>query len=264
MKIRFSFTLMILTFGALILAVDIAARSDKWGLPEGARSRIGKGTISSGSNVIEYAPDGTQIALASSIGIWIYDARTYQERALFGAHAGVVLSIAYSPNGNMLVSGGEDGAVRFWDTTSGRLLRTINSGVESEIAALGFSSDGDTIAHSTGLDIHLRSAATGELLKTLMGPRRKEHYEITCLAFSPDGSTIVSGDSSGFDGNLYLWSVATGKLLREIDVEELRAVNDVAFSPDGSTIATTASSGFGGGKIFLIPASSDKLLTQFA
>ena len=276
MKIRFSFTLMILTFAALVFAVDTAAaRSGKWGLPEGTRLRIGKGSISNGGNVIEYSPDGTRIALASSIGIWIYDARTYQEIALLDGHSGVVLSIAYSPNGNMLVSGGEDGTVRFWDTTSGRLLRTIKPEVEIEggdpkITTLAFSPDGDTIAHSTYTDIHLRSAATGQLLKTLRGPRRKERYRVTCLAFSPDGSTIASGDQFVLSGNLYLWAVATGKLLREINEQQLEGIDvelmgmlDVAFSPDGSTIAATTMYGFGGSQIFLIPASPDKPLTKF-
>ena len=47
-------------------------------LPEGAKARLGKGSI----NEIQYSPDGTRLAVASSIGIWLYDTTTYQEVAL--------------------------------------------------------------------------------------------------------------------------------------------------------------------------------------
>ena len=54
----------------------------QWGLPEGAKARIGKGTI----NEIQYSPDGTRLAVASSIGIWLYDTATHQEVALLTGH----------------------------------------------------------------------------------------------------------------------------------------------------------------------------------
>ena len=44
------------------------------GLPEGAKARLGKGTI----NEIQYSPDGTRLAVASTIGIWLYDTATHQ------------------------------------------------------------------------------------------------------------------------------------------------------------------------------------------
>ena len=40
-----------------------------WQLPEGAITRFGKGTI----NDIKFSPDGTQFAVATTIGVWIYD-----------------------------------------------------------------------------------------------------------------------------------------------------------------------------------------------
>ena len=254
-------------------ALEVVTDHATMGLPQGAKVRIGKGSISNGSNVIAYSPDGTRIAVASSIGVWIYDARTYQEIALLTGHAGPVESIAYSPDGSRLVSGGEDGTVRFWDTASGTLLHTVKSEIEylsgtrgtRPIGVLAFSPDGRTIAHEAGRDIYLRSATTGKLLKTFMGPRREEEYIVTALAFSPDGSKIISGHQHNLAGSLYLWSVATGKLLREIDEQQLegidvdiQAIRDVTFSPDGSTIAATTSYGFGGSQIFLIPTSEGK------
>ena len=51
-------------------------------LPEGAIARLGKGSI----NVIQYSPDGTLLAVAGSIGIWLYDTATQKEVALLTGH----------------------------------------------------------------------------------------------------------------------------------------------------------------------------------
>ena len=50
----------------------------KWQLPEGAITRFGKGTV----NDIKFSPDGTQFAVATTIGVWIYDAKTGNENSL--------------------------------------------------------------------------------------------------------------------------------------------------------------------------------------
>ena len=51
-------------------------------LPKGVTARFGKGTI----NDIQFSPDGSRLAVASSIGIWLYDMKTYQEVALHPIH----------------------------------------------------------------------------------------------------------------------------------------------------------------------------------
>ena len=57
----------------------------QWGLPEGAKARLGKGRISGN---IAYSPDGTRLAVGSSLGIWLYDTTTYQEVALLTGDTG--------------------------------------------------------------------------------------------------------------------------------------------------------------------------------
>ena len=64
----------------------------QWSLPDGAKARLGKGTISE----IAYSPDGTRLAVAGSIGIWLYDTATYQELALLTGHTYVVTSVSFS------------------------------------------------------------------------------------------------------------------------------------------------------------------------
>ena len=82
-------------------------------LPEGARARIGKGSVYG----LAFSSDNTQIAAASSIGIWIYDAHTAEAFRLLTGHAARVYSVAFSPDGSTLASGSYDGTILLWDLT---------------------------------------------------------------------------------------------------------------------------------------------------
>ena len=85
-------TLLILS---ILLSPNIFAQnSPQWGLPEGAKARIGKGWISD----IQYSPDGTRLAVASSIGVWLYDTETHQELALLTGHTAGVTGVSFSPD----------------------------------------------------------------------------------------------------------------------------------------------------------------------
>lgn len=75
----------------------------RWRLPEGAKARLGKGSI----NEIAYSPNGMHLAAAGSIGIWLYDMMTYQEVALLTGYTGPVSSIAFSPDRSTIISGNE-------------------------------------------------------------------------------------------------------------------------------------------------------------
>ena len=79
-------------------------------LPVSTIARLGKGSI----NAIQYAPDGTRFAVASSLGIWIYDTATFQESDLLTGHTDGVTNIAFSSDGRWLASGSRDGTVLLW------------------------------------------------------------------------------------------------------------------------------------------------------
>ena len=215
---------------------DNAQDSTQWHLPEGASARLGKGIIEE----IAYSPDGGRLAVASGIGIWIYDAFTGAEVALFRGHTRSVLSVAYSRDGRTLATTSSDNTVRLWDAATGTLKNTLTGGVYS----VAYSPDGSTLATGGYRDARLWDATTGILKNTL------EHTNsATKVIFSPDGSTLAT---RGFNGTVRLWDTITGTLKNTL--EHTTFVDSVAYSPDGATLATGGSN-----EIYLWDATSGTL-----
>ena len=111
---------LFLTF-AMFLPNTSAQDYTKWDLPEGATRRIGKGGIYE----IKYSPDGNLLAVASSIGIWLYDAETGKELDLLTGHTSYVSSVCFSPDGRTIASASYDHTVRLWNVNAGQHLKTL-------------------------------------------------------------------------------------------------------------------------------------------
>ena len=167
----------------------------QWGLPEGAKARLGKGHITGN---ITYSPDGTRLAMASSIGIWIYDAHTGEELALLTGHTEDVSGVLFSPDGSTLASWSLDYTVRLWDVNTGEHLHTL-TGYTGYVISVSFSPDGATLASGSwnGM-VLLWDTNTGAPLRTLTG----HGLIVTSVSFSPDGSTLASGSRNGM---VLLW-----------------------------------------------------------
>ena len=127
----------------------VAQEYTRWGLPEGAKMRLGKGRLGD----IEYSPDGRRIAVASFIGIWLYDAANLQEIALFRGHSGSNADVAFSPDGSMLASnaGYPVSSVRLWDAKTGELQRTL-SGHTWIVNCVAFSPEREMLASGASDD----------------------------------------------------------------------------------------------------------------
>ena len=119
-------------------------------LPEGAKARLGKGTISE----IAYSPDGTRLAVGGSIGVWIYDVQSGKELALLTEHTSRVTSVAFSPDGKTLATGDWDGTARLWDVDTTTLIHEFTAH-NGRVYSVAFSPDGKTLA-TGGEDGNLR------------------------------------------------------------------------------------------------------------
>jgi len=121
----------------------------------------------------------------------------------FKGHANSVTSVAFSPDGQRIVSGSHDETVRVWDTATGQEMLTLKHSMYA--CSVAFSPDGKRIASASG-DMALRvwNAATGQESLTLKGHISWPY----AVAFSPDGKRIVSGS---LDGTLNVWDSATGR-----------------------------------------------------
>ena len=243
-----------LLISTLYLSSTFAQDYSKLNLPEAAKLRLGKGWISGN---IEYSPNGHRVAVASSIGIWIYNANTFAEVALLTGHTGPVRSVAFSPDSKKLVSGGDDGTARLWDVKTGQLLRTYE-GQAVPVKSVAFSPDGKTIA--TGgddEDVILWATDTGQLLHTLTLRSPGTFYilggpdPINSVAFSPDGSKLANTNGS----YIFMWDVTTGKELMRFTDTSSSDIYSVKFSSDGITLV----SGSTGGKVQLWGARTGKL-----
>ncbi len=213
---------VVLTFTSNIHAQD----SPQWHLPDGVKARYGKGTIYD----IKYSPDGAKMAVATGIGIWIYDTETADELNLLTGHAKAVSSIAFSPDGATLASGSYDATVRLWGVESGREIHTLTAHTKA-VKTVAFSPDGTTLASgSYDATVRLWDVATGIERHTLKGHRRSV-YDV---AFNHDGTMLASAN---FFDSIRLWKVANGTEIRTITGGKNGAFS-VAFSPVTNTLAS--------------------------
>lgn len=234
MKKRRLFISALLVILLSFLPSSFALDYTQMGLPEGAIARFGKGYI----NDIAYSPDGILLAVATSIGVWLYDASTDTELNLLSEEPDYVQAIAFSPDSNTLASGGysPNNVIRLWDTDTGKLLDTLEG--DEEILALTFSPDGTMLASSGGwpdYPIQLWSLTHRQLQYTRFGHTRWTF----ALTFSADGKTLISGSE---DHTVRLWDVDTGEV-KYILEEHRDDVNSVVLSPDGKTLASGSDDG---------------------
>ena len=209
--------------------IDIAAVMDgdyrTWHLPDGAMARLGKGVIYD----IAFSPGGQYLAVASGIGVWIYEVATSRALMLIPTTSSV-WSVSFSPDGVTLASGARDGTVRLWDVATHTTIATLE-GHTDVVRSVSFSPDGATLASGAGDGtVKLWDVATGEPIATLEG-----HTDaVWSVSFSPDGATLASGS---YDGTVKLWDVATHTTIATLEGHAARGVSSVLFSPDGATLA---------------------------
>lgn len=192
-KKQFYFMLVLPLLLTTLLPISFAQDYTTWDLPEGAKVRLGKGRITD----VKYSPDGTKLAVASSIGIWLYDTQTGEELVLLIRHTDRVLSVSFNPDGETLASGSYDSTVRLWDVNTGRHLRTF-TGHTRDVNSVSFSPDGKILASGsddgTVLLWELAPAPTSNTVISLSPSSVASPYTGDQLTFSlniTEGANVV-------------------------------------------------------------------------
>ena len=216
----------------------------QWHLPEGAKARIGSGTI----RVMQYSPDGNLLAIVSDIGVWILDAQTAEPRHLLAAHTGMINSISFSSDGRTLAVGTGNGEAQLWDTATGEHQKTFTRQIyRFGVNNVAFMSDSHILAvvssHYTLVD--LWDIATEKRINTpLVASKNDPDANVRYIpdvymsvggyinTFSLDGKTIASYSNND---TFRFWDIATRKEIRTLTVEP--SWQRMSFSSDMRTLA---------------------------
>jgi WD40 repeat protein len=158
---------------------------------------------------LAFSPDGKRIATASRDKTCkVFDVDKKESLVTFPGHAVPVHCVAFSGDGALVASGGEDNQVRFWNPADDAKPVRQAGGFGGTVFRLQYAPDGKSLlACSADKSVKVINSGDAATSRTLSG-----HADwVYALAITRDGKTAASGS---WDGEVRLWSLADGKLLR--------------------------------------------------
>ena len=206
--------------------------TDSWQLISGITGHIDE------VNVVAFSQDGRWLLSGGcdrTVRVWDINSNNQLTRP--PEHANKIPSIVFAPNGRQLASAAWDRTVRIWNADNGVQLACLR-GHEQFVRGLAYSPDSQRIV-SCADDYSLRvwDVNSGQqvlCIITASGPSSDEDGP-NCVAFSPDGQRIISGDES----SVRVWDAVSGKPLACLMGHD-DLVLRVTYSFDGSRIVSSS------------------------
>jgi WD40 repeat protein len=157
---------------------------------------------------LSWSADGTNLALASSTGIWVYNMDSPQSPLHLTDLS--TFDVSFSPTRNLLASVSGRNELRLWDMSTGT-LQIMSEDPSRHQYSVEFSPDGIHLVSSSWWEdytIRLWDTSTGDSLTVFQG-----HTDVPLsMGFSPDGETLITV-ADGWDHTIRLWDTSTGESL---------------------------------------------------
>ena len=192
---------------------------------------------------------GTRFLTASADGVArILDRESATITATLKGHLGGLEAVAFNPAGDRVATAGGFGGVKVWEAENGRGVlafghtSVVPGAVTPSVACLAFLKDDLVVSGS--LDKTLKSwRFEGRWTENRwLGPHV---FRVLTLDFNPDGTLLATGGGEpSRSGEIKLWEIGKGMLVRTLDSLHSDTVFGVKFSPDGSLLASGAGDKF--------------------
>ncbi|XP_063413018.1 periodic tryptophan protein 2 homolog [Mytilus trossulus] len=183
---------------------------------------------------VRFNNTGDWIALAcSGLGqllVWEWQSETYVLKQQ--GHFNNMTCLAYSPDGQHLVTGGDDAKVKVWNTSSGFCFVTFNEHLGG-VTGVIFTQNGQVVLTSS-LDGTVRAFDLNRYrnFRTFTSPRP---VQFSCITVDNSGDIVCAGGLDVFE--IFVWSMQTGRLLEVLAGHE-GPVSSLSFSPKQSLLAS--------------------------
>ncbi len=176
---------------------------------------------------MEVAHQGRMLVLAGKEGKVSIDTRRLA--LVIAGHTGEVTSLAYSPDGAQLVSGGADKTVRIWKTTDGVAVRSI-PGHTDVVTDVAFGTAG-IVSLSKDKTLRLWNAGNGAVITNSTLP-----VVASTMKVNPEATRAVL---SGADNLVYAWDLASGKMVQRL-AGHTATIPAVSATPDMQIILSAS------------------------
>jgi WD40 repeat protein len=202
------------------------------------------------ADMVGFSTDGRTLVTANGKAVRIWNLAGAEEKLVLHGHHGPVWGAAFSPDGKLLATRGDDRQVRIWDTATGRQHKPL-TGFHGFGSTVAFSADGGLLAAGDDDAIRIWEMPSRQEVAVPSPEHGLDH--VASLGFSPDGKYLAAGvhpgrDNRGHSSGVILWRIRVraadeGKGPRYVLEKPERLsddpVSDLCFSPNRNQLAST-------------------------